>query len=100
MQAATAPTARRLLVVLAATVAALLIFVPGAGAAEVSFKAKRVSGHSAVFRVRGVDAGSVRRAKLSVGRYRKRIRTSQMRRAARRGSLRVRLPRRMVRRLR
>ena len=100
MQAATAPTARRLLVVLAATVVALLVFVPGAGAAQVSFKAKRVSGHSAVFRVRGVDAGSVRRAKLSVGRYRKRIRTSQMRRAARRGSLRVRLPRRIAKRLR
>jgi len=100
-----APTAtrraRRTRSLLVAALFALLLLAPAASGAErVSFKAKRVKGRTAIFRVAGVAPGDIRRAKVRVGRYLKRVRLGRIRRAARRGKLRVRLPRWVARRLR
>jgi hypothetical protein len=91
---------RRICTALAAAAALFLLSVPLAAAASESYSAKRVAGKTAVFRVAGLSASNVRKARLRVGGYRARVSSAKVRRAARRGTLRLRLPRKVARRLR
>lgn len=93
-------TTRRICTALLATVVIFLLAAPLAGAASKSFTAKRVTGKTAVFRVAGVETNQVRRARVKVGNYRKSVPAKAVRRAARRGQLRLRLPRSVVKRMR
>ena len=77
-----------------------LLVVPSADAKRASFAAKSVRGKTATFRIAGIRPVEVRTAKVGVGSYRKRVSQASMRVAARRGRLRVRLPRGVARRAR
>ena len=88
-----------------ASVLVLLALVLALGAApasakRVSVSAVKLRGTTAVFRVSGIKPVEVRGATLRVGSYRKLISQTRMLSAARRHRLRLRLPRRVVKRLR
>jgi len=87
----------RVSTLLAAIALALLVITPVAGAAERSFTAKRVNGRTAIFNVASVSPEAVRNAKVKAGSYRNRVSAAQVRRAARRGTLKLRLPSRVAR---
>src|SRR4051794_2634675 len=90
----------RLAAGVAAIVVAMSLWGPAtAGAATRSFGAVRASHGVLVFKVGGVEAPRVRSAQLRVGRYRRTVKSRLVRRAARRGVLRLRAPR-LIRRWR
>ena len=92
--------ARRTCTALVAVAALFLLSAPLAAAGSKSFAAKRVAGKTAVFSVAGLSGTDVHKARLRVGGYRARVAPTRVRRAARRGKLRLRLPRRVAKRLR
>ena len=84
----------RLLVL--ASLAALFLCVataPSAGAATRTVRATTISGGKLVFKLRGVRPASIRAARLRVGAARRRVPLAPVKRAARRGTLRLSPPR-------
>jgi hypothetical protein len=64
----------------------------GAQHARLSFKPVRYESTALVFKLRGIRPGAVRSGQLRARRYRARVEPSRLRRGAKRGILRVRVP--------
>jgi hypothetical protein len=80
--------------VLVFAISALFSSAVPASADTQSVQATRVEGGSLVFQLKGVvRASGVKSARLRIGGFKRKLSTRQVRRAARRGVLRVRLPR-------
>jgi hypothetical protein len=81
------------LLVAVALLAASAIGAASASAKVRSFKPASTHGHTVLFKLRGLDARSVRSAYLRAGGRRKRLGVRRVRRGVRRGALRIRAPR-------
>lgn len=93
------PRYARSLLLAILTVSALFSAAAPSSAATRSVRAARLEGGSLVFRLRGVRPSTVSSARLTVGRFRRRLSARQVRRGTRRGVLKVRVPKRVRRTL-
>jgi len=80
--------------------ALLCVSAPAASAAKRSVTPKAQHGRNVVFSLEGIRPAAIKRAGVRVGRVRRRLSLARVRRAARRGSLRIRMSRRTQRKLR